>query len=81
MSGGLPEENWLNEGMSHFMEDWAGYGVENPSRYAMYLASPSTYGVVTQSSPNLMERGASYLFLRFLYEQASDGTAFIRSLA
>ena len=78
--GGLPEESWLNEAMSHLIEDRMGYKVENPSRYAMFLASPSTYGVVTSSSPNLMERGASYLFLRFLYEQASDGDAFLRAL-
>lgn len=81
VNGGQPEENWLNEAMSHFIEDYMGYNVENPSRYSMYLASPSTYGVVTNSSPNLMERGASYLFLRFLYEQAADGDAFIRGLS
>lgn len=79
-SGGLAEENWLNEAMSHFMEDYFGVGNENPSRYSMYLASPSTYGIVTQGSPNLMERGGSYLFLRYLYEQSSDGDAFLRRL-
>lgn len=81
VNGGSPEENWLNEGMSHLVEDVMGYGNENPSRYAMYLSSPSTYGVVTQGSPNLMERGGVYLFLRFLYEQASDGNAFMRALS
>lgn len=80
VAGGSPEENWLNEGMSHLIEDLMGYNVENPSRYAMYLASPSTYGLVTQSSPNLLERGAAYLFLRYLYEQSSDGSAFLRAL-
>lgn len=80
VNGGSPEENWLNEGMSHLVEDLMGYGVENPSRYAMFLSSPSTYGVVTQSSPNLMERGAAYLFMRFLYEQASSGSAFLAAL-
>lgn len=80
VNGGPPEDSWLNEGMSHLIEDLMGYNVENPSRYAMYLASPSTYGLVTQGSPNLMERGAAYLFLRFLYEQAEDGDAFLRAL-
>lgn len=80
VNGGSPEENWLNEGMSHLIEDVMGYGVENPSRYGMYIASPSTYGIVTQSSPNLMERGAAYLFLRFLYEQSENGDAFLASL-
>ena len=80
VSGGQPEDNWLNEGISHLMEDVMGHNQENPSRYALYIASPSTYGIVTQSSPNLMERGGSYLFLRFLYEQAADGSAFLRNL-
>lgn len=81
VSGGASEQNWLNEGMSHLMEDVMGYGMENPSRYAMFLSSPSSYGVVTQGSPNLMERGAAYLFLRYLYEQAADGDAFLRGLS
>jgi hypothetical protein len=80
VGGGAPEENWLNEGMSHLIEDVMGWGRENPSRYALYLASPSTYGLVTQFSPNLMERGGAYLFLRYLYEQASDGDAFLGRL-
>ncbi len=80
VSGSAPEETWLNEGLSHLMEDVMGHNVENPSRYALYLSSPSTYGVVTQSSPNLMERGASYLFLRYLYEQASNGNSFLKAL-
>ncbi len=80
VNGGAPEENWLNEGLSHFMEDYFGYNVENPSRYAMFLASPSTYGVVTQSSPNLMERGAAYLFMRYMFEQADDGDSFLQRL-
>lgn len=79
-NGGLPEENWLNEGMSHLIEDVVGHGMENPSRYAMFLASPSTYGVVTLGSPNLMERGASYLFMRYMYEQATDPNAFLKAL-
>ncbi len=77
IEGGAPEENWLNEGMSHLIEDVMGWGVENPSRYSLYLASPSSYGIVTQYSPNLMERGGEYLFLRYLYEQSSDGKAFL----
>ncbi|HPW45911.1 MAG TPA: hypothetical protein PKU96_06040 [bacterium] len=80
VAGGTAEENWLNEGISHFMEDYFGYGVENPSRYAMFLSSPSSYGVVTQGSPNLMERGAAYLFVRYLYEQSADGEAFLGRL-
>ncbi|MFH0800121.1 MAG: hypothetical protein V2A66_08085 [Pseudomonadota bacterium] len=80
VNGGMPEDNWLNEGMSHLTEDVMGCGMENPSRYSLYLASPSTSAVVTQSSPNLVQRGASYLFLRYLYEQSSNGSAFLSAL-
>lgn len=78
--GGQAEDNWLNEGLSHLSEDLMGHNRENPSRYSLYLASPSTYGFITQSSPNLMERGAAYLFLRFLYEQAPDKAAFMKAI-
>lgn len=80
VQGGASEENWLNEGLSHLAEDLLGFGMENPSRYEMYLASPSTYGIVTSGSPNLMERGGEFLFLRFLYEQAANPAAFLKGL-
>lgn len=80
VNAGLPEENWLNEGLSHLAEDVLGYGMENPSRYSLYLSSPSTYGLVTLGSPNLMERGASFLFLRFLYEQSDSSSAFLTAM-
>lgn len=80
VKGTPPEQNWLNEGMSHLTEDLMGYGEENPSRYALYLSNPSNAGVVTLGQPNLYERGASYLFLRYLYEQASSGDDFVRNI-
>ncbi len=80
VDGTPPETNWLNEGMSHLAEDIMGYGQENPSRYALYLSNPSNAGVVTLRQPNLYERGASYLFLRYLYEQAASGDTFVRNL-
>ncbi len=80
VNGGSPEESWLNEGLSHFIEDWAGVGVENASRYSGFLASPSSVSLVASGSPNLLERGAAYLFLRYLYEQSSDPEGFLASL-
>lgn len=80
VNGSPPEQNWLNEGLSHLAEDLMGYGQENPSRYAIYLANTAQGGVVTMHQPNLYERGASYLFLRYLYEQAADGDAFLAKL-
>lgn len=80
VNGGSAEEPWLNEGMSHLIEDLMGYGSGNPPRYSMFLASPSSTSLASSGSPGLSQRGAAYLFLRFLYEQSSDGSAFLRSL-
>lgn len=80
LRGGSVEEPWLNEGLSHLAEDLLGVGNENPSRYQLYLKKPSQYAIVTSSSPGLASRGGIYLFLRYLYEQAADGSAFVRAL-
>lgn len=77
---GSPEENWLNEALSHFSEDIMGVGQENPSRVEVYLDDPSSSGPFTSGSPGLAERGASYLFLRYLYEQAADPRQFLWDL-
>ncbi len=74
---GAPEENWLNEALSHFSEDVLGVGQENPSRVEVFLDDPSSVGPFTSGSPGLADRGASYLFLRYLYEQAANPTQFI----
>lgn len=80
VNGVTSEENWLNEALSHFSEDILGFGNENPSRMEVYLNNPSYYGPISSGSPNLAERAASYMFLRYLYEQAADGKAFIWDL-
>lgn len=72
------EESWLNEAMSHLSEDLVGYGMENPSRVSDFL--DATEDVSLLNNTDLEGRGASYLFLRYLYEQATDGNAFVRSL-
>lgn len=75
-----PEEAWLNEAISHLIEDIYsanpdGYmetsGPENPSRVARYLESMVNICFVCGTT--LEERGGSYLFLRYLYEQAEHG--------
>lgn len=78
-SGGA-EASWLNEAISHLMEDYVGYGRENYSRYDIFLNSPQSYSVVTTSSPNLGQRGAAYLFLRYLYERSGKSTTFLKNL-
>ncbi len=80
VNSGGSEESWLNEAMSHFVEDLTGFGLENPSRVEMFLASPATTSLAPSSSPNLYQRGAGYLFIRYLYEQAADPTGFLAAL-
>jgi len=77
---GSPEYNWLNEGLSHFAEDLVGYGQENYSRVGIFLNSPSSYKLAATGSPDLGERGAAYLFVRFLYEQHGDPETFLWDL-
>ncbi len=74
------EAAWLNEALSHFTEDLTGYNLENPSRMELYLQSPASYSLVTLSSPPLQNRGAAYLFLRYMYEQSDDPEAFLSNL-
>lgn len=78
--GSLGEESWLNEGLSHLAEDLLGQNQENPSRYGIFLRSPHSYSLVTSGAPGIASRGASYLFLRYLYEQHADGEVFVKSL-
>lgn len=77
---GTPEQNWLNEGLSHLVEDLLGRGHENYSRSAIFLSNPSYYPLAASGSPDLGERGASYLFMRYLYEQHADPTGFLWAL-
>jgi len=80
VNGGSSEETWLNEALSHFSEDLVGFGQENYSRVGIFLNYPETTPLIPSGSPDLAERGAEYLFLRYLYEQAEDGAEFLRSL-
>lgn len=77
---GSAEASWLNEGLSHLAEDLVGQGRENYSRYDLFLASPQSYALTPSGSPGLAQRGASYLFLRYLYEQSGKSTTFLNNL-
>lgn len=76
---GFAEDSFLNEALSHLAEDIYSIddgmmrktGIDNPSRVAIYLASTATTCFTCGS--NLAQRGGSYLFLRYLYEQAELG--------
>lgn len=76
------EDAWLNEALSHLMEgrltqtgDEFDYmetmGVENPSRVAGYLSDIDT--ICFTCGASLYQRGGSFLFIRYLYEQAEKG--------
>lgn len=79
-NSGAAEASWLNEALSHLVEDVVGQGQENPSRIELFLATMNDTALIPSGSPGLEERGASYLFLRFLYEQASSGNTFLSAL-
>lgn len=95
INGGASENSYLNEGLSHLAEDiyslngsgfMAETGIENPSRVAYFLNSHDS--VCFTCGSNLTQRGGSYLFVRYLYEQAelgnlqgaASGAAFIQNL-
>lgn len=79
LNEGLSEESFLNEALSHLAEDIysikGGYmvetGIENPARIEYYLRD--TDSVCFTCGSSLSQRGASYLFIRYLYEQAQLG--------
>jgi len=80
MNGGSSEESWLNEALSHLAEDiinidandyMAETSLENPSRVSSYLNNIDS--LCFSCGSNLYQRGGSYLFVRYLYEQAELG--------
>lgn len=80
LKGTTSEAPWLNEGLSHLAEDLYSLddsiympfsGLENPSRIGRYLKNIDQVCFTCGSS--LQQRGGSYLFLRYLYEQAELG--------
>jgi len=77
------EEAWMNEGLSHFLEDlqkdaggdlnhlaFNGVSAENPSRVSIYLKSPNT---PFTGGTSLAQRGGAYLAFRYLCEQSNLG--------
>lgn len=83
VNSGSSESGWLNEGLSHLAEDlysldgddyMTASGLENPARVASYLSSISN--ICFTCGTSLSQRGGSYLFLRYLYEQAEKGEIF-----
>ncbi len=103
--GGLSEDTWLNEGLSHFAEELGARLIPNPlctddsgvhncfSQFAQgdiqngyrYLRDVEATPLVetSQSTGALAERGANWLFVRWVTDQFSTdtlGTDFTRRL-
>jgi len=103
--GGLSEDTWLNEGLSHFAEELGARLIPNPlctddsgvhncfSQFAQgdiqngyrYLRDVEATPLVetSQSTGALAERGANWLFVRWLVDQFTTdtlGTDFTRKL-
>lgn len=74
------EQLWLNEGLSHLAENLCGYETQNIARVKLYLHGQAHTGTsLVQGPATLAERGAAYLFCRYLADRW-PGNAFTRSL-
>lgn len=80
VNSGAAESGWLNEGLSHLAEDihsanaddyMEETGMENPARVSSFLSDVNN--VCITCGTTLKQRGGSYLFIRYLYEQAELG--------
>ena len=99
LRAGFPEDLWLNEGLSHYAEENGGrvflpdtatfceFVFGDLYNAGQYLTAPQNHFLVdTAGIGGLAERGAYWLFVRFLVDQFAGGTtqaaanAFTRSL-
>ncbi|UCC47301.1 MAG: hypothetical protein JSV41_07245 [Gemmatimonadota bacterium] len=84
---GMPETLWLSEGMAHMAEELGGDAAydagdidlandlysANFGRLLAYLEEPSAHSLtVTEGSGTLEERGAAWVFLRWIADQYGD---------
>jgi hypothetical protein len=72
----VTEDAWVNEGLSHFTEDFTGFQSQNN------FVSPDFYLVASPwvelpggntTNPTIFRRGAGYLFMRYLDDRYGDG--------
>jgi hypothetical protein len=72
------EELWMNEALSHIAEDLNGYDTDNIARSNLFLDDTGSTKLTFLSDDNLSNRGAVYLFLRYLGDRF--GESIYRSL-
>jgi len=65
------EELWIDEGLSHIAEDLNGHYESNIKRANLFLADPGNVTLI-YGGDDLDERGASYLFLRYLGDRYGE---------
>lgn len=90
LRGGDAQDTWLDEGMSHFAEELGGrsflpgdpasfsnYVIGDLFNAYSYLDSTSTHSLALGSGiGTLAERGAAWLFVRYLADQFATDTTF-----
>jgi len=95
LRGGEPQAVWLDEGMSHFAEELGGrsflpgdpttfsnYVIGNLRNAYQYLDSTSTHFLVFSSGiGTLAERGAAWLFVRYITDRFRADTSFAATAA
>ena len=69
--GGAFQQTWLEEGMAHMAEDFAGMNQSNVNRAKLYLQDPGAVSLEHNQAP-LEQRGGIYLFLRWLADRFGD---------
>ena len=90
IGGGQPQVTWLDEGMSHFAEelggrsflpsdsvDFSNFVLGDLVNSYMYLDSSATHFLAFSSGiGSLAERGAAWLFVRYIADQFAADTSF-----
>ena len=69
--GASLETPWLNEGLSHWAEEHFGFRRSNDIRAGYFLADPRATPLAGNCQ-TLAERGAAYLFVKYLAEKSGD---------
>ncbi|MGH7537278.1 MAG: hypothetical protein ACREMF_01470 [Gemmatimonadales bacterium] len=95
VGGGDPQDVWLDEGMSHFAEELAGRSFlpGDTATFSNYLigdlfnaysylnASGSHFLAFSSGIGSLAERGAAWLFVRYVVDQFAADTTFAATAA
>ena len=71
-SGTYMAELWVEEGMAHIAEDVNGHDESNIRRADLFLDDPGDVTLI-HGGDDLEERGASFLFFRYLGDRFGDG--------